>query len=92
LGSKGRTACKADNLTTICELTVQKGGSLDVSQSYGPSQHVTGIDLDFTFYIGDNINHVNFTSLILYTAPDDEPQDMTYIGLFIIYIFVVLAV
>jgi hypothetical protein len=48
-GKGGRLARKADNLTTICELTVyRKYGSLDVSQTYGPSQPLTGIGF-FTF-------------------------------------------
>jgi hypothetical protein len=36
-GVKGWLAHKADNLTTICELIVQKCGSLDDSQPYGAS-------------------------------------------------------
>jgi hypothetical protein len=38
-GGKGRPACKAENLTAICEPII------DVSQLYGPRWHVTGIRL-----------------------------------------------
>jgi hypothetical protein len=47
LGGKGRLAREADNLTAICELTVYKCRSLDVSQPYRPSWPVTGIALPF---------------------------------------------
>jgi hypothetical protein len=43
-GGKGRPERRADNLTAICEPTVQtKYGSLDVSQPNGLSRPVTGI-------------------------------------------------
>jgi hypothetical protein len=42
-GGKGRPARKANNLTAICEPTVQrKYGSHDVSQDYGPPRGLQG--------------------------------------------------
>jgi hypothetical protein len=47
-GGEGWPVRKADNLTTICEPTVyKKCGSLNISETYGPPQHVTGIALHF---------------------------------------------
>jgi hypothetical protein len=45
-GDKGHLAREAENLTAICESTVQtKCGGLDVSQPCEPSRPVTGITL-----------------------------------------------
>jgi hypothetical protein len=42
-----RPACKADNLTAICEPTIlENGGSL---QTYGPPWHATGIALPYLY-------------------------------------------
>jgi hypothetical protein len=48
-GVKGGPARKADNVTAICESIIyRKCGSLDVSQTYGPSCPVAGTALPFT--------------------------------------------
>jgi hypothetical protein len=44
-GGKGWLSCKADNLTTIVSRLSRKCGSLDISQSYGTPQPLTGIAL-----------------------------------------------
>jgi hypothetical protein len=52
-GGKGRLACRADNLTAICEPVVK---SLDVSQPYGPPWSVTGMALALPFLLGKIVN------------------------------------
>jgi hypothetical protein len=48
---KGWPACKAENLTAICEPTDwMKCLSLDLSQLYGPSRNVTGIALPLSLF------------------------------------------
>jgi hypothetical protein len=49
-GWKGRIPRKAHNLTAICEPTVYTT-YLDVSQTHGPPQPVTGIALPFSVNI-----------------------------------------
>jgi hypothetical protein len=44
-GGKGRTARKAENLTS------GRYGSLDVSQPYGPSRPITGLALPFVTFL-----------------------------------------
>jgi hypothetical protein len=46
-GGKGWPASKADNLKAICEQIIQKCGSLDVFEPWGPPWPVTRIALPF---------------------------------------------
>jgi hypothetical protein len=50
-GSKGLLASEAYNLTAIYEPIIWKCGSLDVSQTYGPSRPVRGIVLSFSPFL-----------------------------------------
>jgi hypothetical protein len=52
-GGKGRPVHGADNLTGICEPTVWKCGSLEVSQPYGPSWPVKGTSFNVLFPCND---------------------------------------
>jgi hypothetical protein len=49
-GGRKWPAHNSDNLTAISEPTVQKISNLDVSQTYGPTQPVTGLDLTLPLY------------------------------------------
>jgi hypothetical protein len=44
-GGKGQSARNTENLTAICEPFSREFGSLDFSQTYGPSRPITGIAL-----------------------------------------------
>jgi hypothetical protein len=80
---KGRPACKADDLTAICEPTVyRKFWILNVSQSYGPPWPVTGIALPSFTCKGPLrdllLNSSNYAHMNVHALPNDTSTTASF--------------